>query len=104
VVAWLRRTKDQEQNIIVVANLTPAPRSEYRIGVPEAGFYREILNTDAEWYGGSGAGNQGGVYSSKTACHGFDNDICIHVPPLAVVAFQAVTPDAESSSPTPKKS
>jgi len=104
VVAWLRRTKDQEQSIVVVANLTPAPRSEYRIGVPEAGFYREILNSDAEWYGGSGAGNQGGVYSSKTACHGFDNDICIHVPPLAVVAFRAVTPDPENSSPTTKNS
>jgi len=91
VVAWIRKSLDQKQHVVIAANLTPTPRSEYRIGVPKTGFYREIFNSDAEWYGGSGAGNQGGVYSSSEACHGFEQSVQIHLPPLAVVAFQPVT-------------
>lgn len=91
VVAWIRKSLDQKQHVVVAANLTPTPRSEYLIGVPKTGFYREIFNSDAEWYGGSGAGNQGGVYSSSKASHGFEQSVQIHLPPLAVVAFQPVT-------------
>jgi 1,4-alpha-glucan branching enzyme len=101
IVAWIRKSQDQQQRIVVAANLTPAPRSEYRIGVPESGFYREIFNSDADWYGGSGSGNQGGAYSLATASHGFDNSISVFLPPLAVVAFKPVPPTEETTETVP---
>ncbi|MCH2210720.1 MAG: 1,4-alpha-glucan branching protein GlgB [Fuerstiella sp.] len=91
VIAWIRKSLDQQQQVLIAANLTPVPCSEYRIGVPKAGFYREIFNSDAEWYGGSGTGNQGGRYSTDTASHGFQDSISMFVPPLAVVAFKPVS-------------
>ena len=94
VVAWLRMTEDQGNYLIVAANLTPAPRSEYRIGVPKSAFYKEIFNSDAEWYGGSGTGNQGGVYSSPTRSHGRSDSISVFLPPLSVVVFRPVPPES----------
>ena len=88
VVAFFRKTKDEKERILVVANLTPTPQSEYRVGVPSAGFYREILNTDIEWYGGAGAGNVGGVKSSKDASHGFAHSVSLHLPALSVVMLK----------------
>lgn len=88
VVAFIRRTVDAQEQLLVIANLTPAPRGEYRIGVPEQGFYREVLNTDAEWYGGSGQGNIGGVHSSSVASHGYEQSVEIHLPPLSVTIMR----------------
>ena len=98
VVAWIRRTTDQKQHMVVAANLTPTPRSEYRVGVPATGYYQEVFNSDAGWYGGSGAGNQGGSNTKSDASHGFDQSLSIHLPPLAVVAFQPS--DRPEKSPT----
>jgi 1,4-alpha-glucan branching enzyme len=58
------------------------------LGVPEAGFYREIVNTDAETYGGSNIGNFGGVQSENREWMGREHSIVIHLPPLATVAFK----------------
>lgn len=102
VAAWIRKTQDQQQHIVVAANLTPSPRSDYRIGVPQPGFYREILNSDAEWYGGSGTGNQGGVYSTETPSHGFEQSISVYLPPLAIVAFRPV-PVPKGKSPAARR-
>lgn len=74
-----------EKDVIVVCNLSPVPRSNYGIGVPHKGFWREILNTDSRAYGGSGQGNVGGVESLPVAMHGFFQSITIQVPPLAVI-------------------
>ncbi len=90
VVAFIRQTVDKSEQILVIANLTPAPRGPYRVGVPRAGFYEEIFNSDAEWYGGSGIGNKGGVASSKIASHGFTDSVDVTVPPLSVVMFKAM--------------
>jgi 1,4-alpha-glucan branching enzyme len=68
-------------------NATPVVRSGYRIGVPKEGFYTETLNTDAEVYGGSNIGNQGGVPSDPIPWQGRDHSIQIELPPLAVVGF-----------------
>ena len=95
VMAFLRQTTDKSEQIVVVANLTPSPRSDYRIGVPDPAFYKEIFNSDAEWYGGSGIGNQGGVYSETTSSHGFNNSIVVQVPPLSVVMLKAVRAGAK---------
>ncbi|HEX4708130.1 MAG TPA: 1,4-alpha-glucan branching protein GlgB [Candidatus Udaeobacter sp.] len=74
--------------IAFVVNATPVVRYNYRLGVPEAGFYREIINTDAETYGGSNVGNFGGVQSETRAWMGREHSIVIHLPPLATVAFK----------------
>ena len=90
VAAWIRKTHDQKQHMVIAANLTSTPHSEYRIGVPEPGFYREIFNSDAEWYGGTGTGNLGGAYTSTISSHGFEQSISVFLPPLAVVAFKPI--------------
>jgi 1,4-alpha-glucan branching enzyme len=84
VVAFVRQTVDRTQKIIAVANLTPSPRTNYRIGVPSDGFYAEILNTDAKWYGGSDVGNAGGVWSSAVDSHGYEHSIELQLPPLGM--------------------
>jgi 1,4-alpha-glucan branching enzyme len=63
-------------------------RYEYRLGVPSGGFYREIINTDAETYGGSNVGNLGGVQSENVAWMGREHSLLINLPPLASVAFK----------------
>jgi 1,4-alpha-glucan branching enzyme len=91
VVVFIRQTIKQCEQIVVVCNLTPVPRSGYRIGVPQPGFYREVFNSDAQWYGGTGSGNQGGMYSSPEPAHGCADSIRVLAPPLGVCMFKAVT-------------
>jgi 1,4-alpha-glucan branching enzyme len=69
----------------VVCNFTPVPRTGYRIGVPRPGHYREIVNTDSAWYGGSDMGNAGGVESVAAPCHGRAHSLTLTLPPLACV-------------------
>ncbi len=70
--------------VIAVCNMTPVPRHDYRIGVPQAGNYREALNTDSQWYGGSNNGNLE-LTSEAHGSHGFAHSLRLTVPPLAVV-------------------
>jgi len=95
VVAWIRETEDGSERVVVVINYTPAVRSSYRVGVPLAGYYREELNSDSEIYGGSGVGNQGGLYSTPEPSHGREHSLCITVPPLAVIFFRCIAPAAD---------
>ncbi len=90
VLAFVRQTVDLSERLVVVVNLTPTPHSDYQIGVPVSGFYKELMNTDAEWYGGSGIGNQGGVYSKNVASHGYDQSIEIQVPPLSLTMMLCI--------------
>jgi 1,4-alpha-glucan branching enzyme len=71
--------------VIVVSNFTPVPRTGYRIGVPVPGLYREVLNTDAEMYGGGNVGNLGGVTAEASESHGQPCSVTLTVPPLATV-------------------
>ncbi len=87
VFAFLRMSHDQ--HVLVVSNMTPVPRSAYRIGVPRAGRWREAINTDAQHYGGSNLGNQGGVQSEEIASHGHAQSLSLLLPPLATVVFIA---------------
>jgi len=64
-------------------------RQNYRLGVPRSGFYREIINTDAETYGGSNVGNLGGVHSEPVPWMGREHSILIQLPPLGTLAFKA---------------
>src|SRR6266487_1274182 len=87
VVSFLRESRDGDL-IAFVVNATPIVRYNYRLGVPEAGFYREIINTDSETYGGSNVGNLGGVRSETREWMGREYSILIHLPPLATLAFK----------------
>lgn len=77
--------------VLCVFNFTPEPRSGYRIGVPEGGFYRELLNSDASSYGGSGTGNLGGVMSDPEPSHGMAHSVSLSLPPLAAVFLRRDT-------------
>ena len=85
IVSFIRRARDPNDFVLVVANFTPVVRKGYLVGVPEAGFYRELLNSDAASYGGSNAINFDGVSSEPTPCQGQPHLILLTLPPLGVV-------------------
>jgi 1,4-alpha-glucan branching enzyme len=88
VISMLRRSRDPQDFTVLVANFTPVPRPAYRVGVPEAGWYREVLNSDAEVYGGSNVGNGGGVLAEDHPAHGFDHSLSLDVPPLGFLLLK----------------
>jgi 1,4-alpha-glucan branching enzyme len=71
--------------VVAAFNFTPVPRPGYRLGVPMGGFWRELLNSDAEAYGGSGWGNQGGVQAEEVPWHGRPHSLATTLPPLGAV-------------------
>jgi 1,4-alpha-glucan branching enzyme len=89
VLVYARYGEAGDCPIVVIANFTPVPREGYRIGVPRAGYWRELLNSDAAVYGGSGIGNRGGLSTEAVACRGHDQSLVVTAPPLAVVVFAA---------------
>jgi 1,4-alpha-glucan branching enzyme len=95
VVSFLRRYGDDGTVLVVVCNFTPVPRENYRIGVPYAGYWHEVLNSDAPIYGGSGKGNQGGSETVPLPMHGQPISLNLTLPPLSVVVFR-MNPDQET--------
>jgi 1,4-alpha-glucan branching enzyme len=85
VIVFVRRAKSPENYIVVVCNFTPVTREDYRVGVPSAAFYREILNTDSSHYEGSGVGNAGGVHSEPVPWNDRPHSLKLRVPPLGVI-------------------
>jgi len=85
MVSFLRKGACTKDLILAAANFTPVPRMNYRIGVPRGGFWREILNSDAAEYGGSGQGNMGGVEAAPLPCHGHYSSVALTLPPLGIV-------------------
>ena len=88
VVSLVRYAKDRRDSVVMVCNFTPVPRLGYRIGVPVAGCYAELLNSDASAFGGSNVGNQGGVASEPIPSHGFDQSVSLTVPPLGCLLLK----------------
>jgi 1,4-alpha-glucan branching enzyme len=88
IIAFLRRGHDPNDFMLICCNFTPVPREDYEFGVPEEGFYQEILNTDSEIFGGSNMGNGGSVSSQPVPKHNRPYSIAVTLPPLAVVAFK----------------
>ena len=86
VVSYLR-TADGHDDVLVACNFTPVPRHGYRIGVPEGTFWNEVLNSDAEVYGGSGQGNMGGLQADEVGVHGQGFSLELTLPPLGVVVL-----------------
>ena len=88
VLSFIRRAKDPGDTMVVVANFTPVLRESYRVGVPEPGFYREILNTDAEKYGGKNVGNLGGVHAEAIPWNDRPFSILLKLPLLGALYFK----------------
>ena len=90
VIAFIRRAIDPDNFLLFVCNFTPVLREAYTVGVPEEGFYQEILNSDSELFGGANEGNGGMVVSQPVPKHDRPFSISITLPSLAVVAFRKV--------------
>jgi 1,4-alpha-glucan branching enzyme len=88
VVSILRFARNRAECVAMVFNFTPVVRTQYRIGVPEPGFYAELLNSDASNYGGSNVGNGGGVDAEPIAAHGFDQSLRLTIPPLGCLLLK----------------
>jgi 1,4-alpha-glucan branching enzyme len=87
-LAFLRRGSDEDDVVMVAFNFTPVPRHNYRVGVPQPGRWAEVLNTDAELYGGGGVGNLGGVDSAPIPMQGQQWSVMLSLPPLGAVFFK----------------
>jgi len=87
-ISFIRKDETGSGFVLVVCNFTPVPRFNYRVGVPKEGYWRELLNSDAKEYGGSGLGNAGGVHSSAHSVHGRPHSIEITLPPLGMCMFR----------------
>jgi len=88
VLAYLRKGATPESEIVVVCNFTPAVHSNYRIGVNGPGYWKELFNSDAEHYWGSGQGNMGGADATPVRHHGRSHSINVVLPPLSLVMFK----------------
>ena len=88
IISFRRRSKTPGDEVLVAFNFTPVPRHGYRLGAPEGGFWKELLNADSEIYGGSGQGNLGGVEAEPIAWHGLSNQLKVTLPPLGAVFFK----------------
>ena len=89
VFAYLRFGGPGDAPALVVCNMTPVPRHAYRVGVPEAGAWHEVVNSDAASYGGTNNGNGGSVTAEAVASHGFAQSVSLLLPPLSVLILTA---------------
>jgi len=89
VIAFMRIAPSSGRRLICVGNFSPVVRHGYRFGVPRAGYYREILNTDSAVFAGSNVGNAGGVNADAVPFHGMPYSVALTLPPLGVLWFEA---------------
>ena len=87
-LSYIRKAKDEKDCVLIVCNFTPIPRSNYIVGVPEGGTWKELLNSDAEIYSGSGLGNLGEVEATDDPSHGRPFRITLTLPPLSIVILK----------------
>jgi 1,4-alpha-glucan branching enzyme len=88
ILCYQRRSRSTPEVLVIACNFTPVPRHNYRVGVPSGGYWQEVLNSDAQLYGGSGQGNMGGAEATPVSWHGHRHSINVTLPPLAIVAFK----------------
>jgi 1,4-alpha-glucan branching enzyme len=87
-LSLIRKGRTDEETVLVVCNFTPVPRHDFLVGTPKGGFWKELINSDARDYNGSGQGNLGLVQAESRAFHGRSFSIRVTLPPLAVVYFK----------------
>ncbi len=85
IICFIRKSRNGDEQILVACNFTPIPRPNYRVGVPHGGYWTEVLNSDADTYGGSGTGNMGGLEATPVPSHGRYYSLNLTLPPLGVV-------------------
>jgi len=85
VISFLRYSQDSHQCVLVVCNFTPVVRYDYRVGVPSGDRWIELLNSDAECYGGSNVGNSGGLYADHYSSHAREYSLNLTLPPLGLI-------------------
>jgi 1,4-alpha-glucan branching enzyme len=88
VLSFVRQTTNGASQLLAVLNLTPVPREHYRVGLPRPGFWREVLNTDGEAYGGSNQGNLGGVSAEPYCVHQQPFSAAVMLPPMSLLVFK----------------
>jgi len=88
VFSFARRSAGGKELLVFVLNFTPIPRRNYRMGVPEGGFYRELINSDAALYGGSNIGNDGGMEAQAVPWHQYQHSVEIQLPPLGMLVLR----------------
>ena len=88
ILSFMRQLPDGTKRVAVIMNLTPVPRSNYRIGLPAPGKWREVVNSDAGVYGGSNMGNLGGALAEEEPSHGHPYSASLTLPPLSILAFR----------------
>ena len=99
VLSYLRKDRGAQSLAACAFNFTPVPRNDYRIGVPEPGFYREVLNSDAEIYGGTNMGNWGGAEAEALSWMGRPYSILVTLPPLGALVLVQEPPRAPAEAP-----
>ncbi|MDE1919955.1 MAG: 1,4-alpha-glucan branching protein GlgB [Candidatus Omnitrophica bacterium] len=96
IISFIRKSADGKSRILAVCNFTPQTLKNYSIGVPQAGHWLEVLNSDAKPYGGSGQGNGGGVDAQKKPMHGKPFSLPLTIPPLGVLFLKGpAVPDPD---------
>jgi 1,4-alpha-glucan branching enzyme len=88
IISFMRKGTRTEEFVLVVCNFTPVPMYNYRIGVPRGGYWKEVLNSDAKIYSGSGHGNSGGLEASPVSAHGKYYSLSLVLPPLGILFFK----------------
>ncbi len=97
VVSLIRRGRMPEDVVVAVFNFTPVPRHNYQIGIPGAGRWAEVLNSDAPLYGGSGMGNMGGVEAVPVSMHGHSHSVTLTLPPLGALFLKPEWPAPQAT-------
>jgi 1,4-alpha-glucan branching enzyme len=88
VLSFIRCNPESADTLLAICNFTPVPRYDYRIGIPLGGVWSEILNSDSEYYGGSGVGNFGAVTADHVPCHGRPFSATFILPPLSFLLLK----------------
>jgi 1,4-alpha-glucan branching enzyme len=93
VIIFMRIAPKSGRRLICACNFSPVVRENYRFGAPFGGLYREILNTDSNFFGGGNVGNGGSISADSHPSHGFDYSLCLTLPPLAVIWLEVPSHD-----------
>jgi 1,4-alpha-glucan branching enzyme len=88
VIAYLRIDASEQTLFAIVGHFTPVVRPHYRVGVPRRGFWKEVINTNSQYYGGGGLGNDGGRATENIAADGHGQSIRLTLPPLSTTIFK----------------
>ena len=88
MLSYLRKGNNPDDSLLIVANFTPVVRENYRVGVPKGGVWKELFNSDAMEFGGSGVGNAGQVEAEKISWDNQDCSVNLRVPPLGILVFK----------------